>query len=365
MKIGILTWYKEINHGAVLQAYASQMNLSNMGVETGLLDYDRKSEVNISGVKILSLRLKRLLTGDYKYRKTYAIFRQKKQQLFKKFLDENIAVLGNCCECHCDGVMVGSDMVFNLIEGYSPYMYGIGIETNYLFSYAASAGGSTLKLAEQLNIRHEIANALCGFDKVGCRDESTKKFVSAISGRNDLYDNIDPVLLYGFGNEMISWNTGKWEKHPPFLLVYAYHGNLNSKSEVSAIKRWAKDNNLRIISCGNYHPWCDENANVDPKEFLEMFLAAKAVITDTFHGTVFSIICEKKFCSIIRGNAFKLKHLLRQAGLESQIASNYNQIENILTESIDYVNCRKWLTVARDQSQHYIKMCLSEIASEM
>lgn len=365
MKIGILTWYKEINHGAVLQAYASQMNLRNIGVETGLLDYDRKAKVNISGAKVFSMRLKRLLTGDYKYRKAYVLFKQEKQRLFKHFLDENITVLGNCYKCHCDGIMVGSDMVFNLIEGYSPYMFGIGIDTNFLFSYAASAGGSTLKLAEQLNVRTEIAGALCRFHKVGCRDESTKKFVSEISGRNDLYDNIDPVLLYGFENEMKSWNTGKWEKYPPFILVYAYHGNLNSKSEVSAIKKWAKSNNLKIISCGNYHPWCDESVNVDPKEFLEMFMAAKAVITDTFHGTVFSIICEKKFCSIIRGNAFKLRYLLNQAGMESQIASNHSQIESILNKSIDYENCNKWLAVARDQSQQYIKMCLSEIASEM
>ena len=216
-----------------------------------------------------------------------------------------------------------------------------------------------------MHLKAEISDALRRFNKLGYRDVSTKEFISAISGRKDLNSNIDPVLLYGFKDEMKSWNSGKWEKHLPYILVYAYHGNLNSKKEVSIIKKWAKDNNLKIVSCGNYHPWCDESANVDPKEFLEMFLSAKAVITDTFHGTVFSVICEKKFCSIIRGNAFKLKHLLMQAGLETQIASECKQIESILNRSIDYDECRNWLTMAREQSQQYIDTCLLEINEQL
>ena len=110
--------------------------------------------------------------------------------------------------------------------------------------------------------------------------------------------------MYGFEKEKKAWDTNKWLSQKAYVLIYAYHGFMNSKQEVNAIKSFAKKNGLRIISCGYYHSWCDENVNADPKEFLEMFIHASYIITDTFHGTVFSIINKKRFVSIIRDNSF-------------------------------------------------------------
>ena len=117
---------------------------------------------------------------------------------------------------------------------------------------------------------------------------------------------------------------------------------------------FAKKNGLRIISCGYYHSWCDENVNADPKEFLEMFIHASYIITDTFHGTVFSIINKKRFVSIIRDNSFKVKYLLDKLDLENRIASSSNEIETILEKPVAYEISDKLLEFERKKSENYL-----------
>ena len=113
---------------------------------------------------------------------------------------------------------------------------------------------------------------------------------------------------------------------------------------------------------GNYHHWCDENINASPDEFLEMFVEADMIITDTFHGTVFSMICQKRFCAIVRGNGFKLHDLLMKCGLESRIAGKPNEIPKILDECISYDPIQVWLRQERELAEQYIFCALKEAA---
>lgn len=74
-----------------------------------------------------------------------------------------------------------------------------------------------------------------------------------------------------------------------------------------------------------------------------MFNNASYVITDTFHGTVFSLIFEKQFCTIVRNNAFKVIDLLKEVGLEKIFEIPYEQrIMTLSNFPIDYdkVNIR-------------------------
>ena len=364
MKIGILTWFKAINHGAILQAYASQNYINQMGYTSIILDYERKVVNMKPHSEQIKQKLKKFLNGDFKYKKIYKKFNADKRTKFDEFIRENINLGKNCLNERCNAVMIGSDMVFNLLQGYSPYMFGKGLQTKYIFSYAASAGGSTISVANRMGLVKEIENGLKTFYGIGCRDQETKAFVRDISGRTDMVDTIDPVLLYGFKDEKISWNSGKWKKHEPYVLLYAYNGCMNEKKERKQILRFAADNNLMVISCGYYHPWCDENVNADPKEFVEMFTEATCIITDTFHGTVFSLINEKNFCSIIRGNSFKLKYLLEQCGLEDNIAQTPEHIYEILSNKTDYRNFNSWIIEQRNKSEEYLRQQLYNAESQ-
>lgn len=360
MRIGILTWHKALNHGAILQVYASQKYIKKLGYETLVLDHERKvSNKDSLGSRLSKIKIK-LRTGDFRYKRIYRRINIEKRILFDEFVKTELSLGKNCTEEQLDCLMVGSDMVFNLIQGYSDYMFGKGINTRYIFSYAACAGGSTDQLAKRMGIADEIRDRLLHFNGLGCRDQSTIDFVRSICGRNDCVENIDPVLLYGFDDEIIKWDTGKWKAHSRYLLVYSYHGYMNDRAKYKQIRYFAEVKGLTIVSCGYFHPWCDENINAGPKEFLEMFVHAEYIITDTFHGTVFSLLNHKRFCSIICQNGFKLEYLLRQCGLEKRIASEEESINDILDSEVDYSNYDAWIQREREQSTRYLCVHLKQ-----
>lgn len=354
MKIGILTWHKALNHGAVLQAYATQNFLKSNGYDSIILDYKRKVVNQQSRLLINWQRMKKLFNGALKDRKYVEEMDARKRALFNDFITENLKCGELYSKEHLDCTIVGSDMVFSLIQGYNEYMFGIGVNTDRIFSYAASAGGTKLSLVEKMNVKEQIKNSLEKFSSVGYRDLETKQLLENIGIQQNMHETIDPVLLYGFETEKNTWDTMKWERHKPYLLVYAYHGFLNDKKECKQIEKYAQENNLKIVSCGYYHSWCNENINAGPKEFLEMFKHAQYVVTDTFHGAVFSIICRKKFVSIVRNNGFKLRYLLQCCQLNDRIADNSEKIYSILCNDIDYQECYQWLKEKKKDSSQFL-----------
>lgn len=354
MEVGVLTWFKACNHGAVLQAYALRSVLTLNGYSVELLDYTRQiSDCRNLREKMIS-KLKKASFNYINNRRIIRDFDIEKRSIFDKFISENSMIGENWRSSHCDNIIVGSDMVFNLKQGFSPYMFGIDVPYSKIFSYAASAGGSDKKLAMQMGIADEISLALKRFSVIGYRDESTKKFVQAFNPNANFVENIDPVILYGFSKERELWDTGKWKSHKPYILVYAYHGCMDDKKEIQQIKKYARKNDLQIISCGYYHNWCDENINASPYEFIEMFSNANSVVTDTFHGTVFSLIFRIHFVSIIRQNGFKLVYLLKTSGLENRIVSQTENLCATLEKPMLWDTYNIWETKNREQSLNYI-----------
>ena len=354
MEIGILTWHKALNHGAVLQAYATQNYLKNNGNDALVLDYDRTVSDQRSFWTINIPRIKKVFNGELKDRKNIHQMDVEKRNKFDAFIHKYLECGQNFSEYSLKNVIIGSDMVFSLIQGYNDYMFGYGIESDNIFSYAASAGGTSIALAEKMNVKEKITAGLEKFTAVGYRDQDTQKLIEELGVKRPLCETIDPVLLYGFENEKKNWNSHGWKDKPSYILIYAYHGFMNGKNEVAAIQKYAKENHLKIISCGYYHSWCDENVNADPAEFLEMMVNANVVVTDTFHGTVFSIICQKKFVSIVRDNGFKLRYLLKKAGLINRVAQSNADIYSLLNIDVNFEECNQWLHAQRITSGQFL-----------
>ena len=356
MKVGVLTWYKAINHGAVLQTYASCKVLESLGCKPVVLDFDWEldDEKKENQWKKIRRRLSSVTP-----RKMYWYFNVKKNLKFKveafnDFIVEELPVGKNYhIESDLDAVYIGSDMVFDITEGYNPYMYGIGVPSNYIFSYAASFGYTTYEKLLHSEHAAEIESALSKLKAIGYRDQNTLYVCDKLGNNVPKEANIDPVLLYGFKDEINKWNSNKWSKEK-YILVYAYDSTMNDRETIEQIKRIAQKEGLKIVSCGYYHNWCDECIPASPKEFLEMFVYAKYVITDTFHGTVFSLICHKNFVAIVRNNGFKVKHLLDQTHLENRIVKQ--TIADILKCKPDFSFFDQWVESERNKSKNYIDL---------
>lgn len=355
MKVGILTWYKAINHGAVLQTYASCKVLESIGCKTVVLDFDWELEDEKSENKWKKIK-RRLLSVTPEKLCWYLNVKKNlkyKVEAFNNFIAEELPVGKKYDkEDNLDAVYIGSDMVFDITEGYNPYMYGIGVPSNYIFSYAASFGYTTYEKLMKHVHKAEIVDALSQLKAIGYRDENTVSVCNKLENTVPKEENIDPVLLYGFKEEMKKWDSAKWRQEE-YLLVYAYDSTMNDRDTIKQIKRIAQEENLKIVSCGYYHKWCDECVPASPAEFLEMFIHAKYIITDTFHGTVFSLICHKNFVSIIRENGFKVKHLLDAVHLENRIARE--QIINIIKNEPDFTYFDEWLEKERVKSKKFIE----------
>ena len=86
---------------------------------------------------------------------------------------------------------------------------------------------------------------------------------------------------------------------------------------------------------------------------------ANAVVTDTFHGTILSVITHRKFVSLVRksgyGNSQKLIDLLMRLKLKDRVANNINDIETILSHDIDYSCTDKIIKEERNNTYEYLK----------
>ena len=356
MKIGILTWHKELNHGAVLQAYASQCILSELGVKSVMLDYiANEDNMDQTFSKKASRLLKKLNIQALKTRYKLKKWNNDKANAFENFRKSKCN-LGNMynVEKGLDKVLIGSDMVFDFYEGYNPFMYGKDVKSDYIFSYAACFGYATKTLLDNYSNKDEIIYYIKKLKAVAYRDDNTGEILREVCGIQNPVKTIDPVLLYGFREEQKKWNEHNW-KTRRYVLIYSYTYNMDSKNEVEKIKEFAKVRNLEIISVGYLHLWCDECVNADPKEFVELFANAEFVFTDTFHGTIFSLTFSKQFLVLIRNNAFKIKDIMSSLGLEKYLQGSIDdKIEFLKSNPLNYKNINKKIDELRMVSKGYI-----------
>lgn len=352
MKVGILTWHKECNHGAILQAYAMQEILKSIGVTPVMLDYIANDDnMDNTFIKRIRRAFKRIKPSALKVRSLLPEWNEEKKNKFANFRS-NKCLLGAMYdkENGLDKVLVGSDMVFDFYEGYNPFMYGKNVNCDYIFSYAACFGYTTDELLETYKNKDEIIYYIKRMRALSYRDDNTGHILKKYCGADNAVKTIDPVMLYGFKNECIQWNK-KGEKKAPYILIYSYTYNMDELNEIKAIKEFAKKKELRIVSVGYIHLWCDENINADPMEFVELFENAEYVITDTFHGTVFSLTFNKQFSAIVRNNAFKIVDVLNMVGLNNKVGK---KLEEQLNEEINYSIVEKEIDDLRKQSFTYL-----------
>lgn len=103
------------------------------------------------------------------------------------------------------------------------------------------------------------------------------------------------------------------------------------RSRIQAIKKFARKHKLKIIALEGVQNWCDDYIVADPFRMLDYFYYAEYVVTDTFHGTIFSIINRKKFATIIRiTNKNKLEDLMDTLNISERIVSDMAKLEDIL-----------------------------------
>ena len=105
--------------------------------------------------------------------------------------------------------------------------------------------------------------------------------------------------------------------------------------------------------------WCDLYIPASPMRMLDYFHYADYVVTDTFHGSIFSVINRKQFAVISRKtNAAKLQSLLEDLSLSDRMICKMEDLEHVLTSEIAYEQVDEILEKERYRTREYLKQCL-------
>lgn len=362
MKIGTLTYHRAVNYGAVLQTYALQKVLDKLGIENEVIDY--RSDFIEWVYKPFCMRKVKNLWDFVKVIEGAPIKSRKMKQFFdfteknirlskEKYTKENIS---NANDIY-DLFISGSDQVFNFKCSNNDKNYFLDFVTDNKKknSYAASFG------FDKIPDEHveEYKRLLSTFNNISVREEQGVKIVKD-AVQKEATEVLDPTLLLS-GDEWKEIIKTPKIHDKGYILVYAMKP---SDMLIHFADKLEKMTGLEILFIKDAltregHNVLKENIryvkHVDPAEFVELFSKAEYVITNSFHGTAFSINFNKKFFTELLAPETKvnsrLENILDMLDLRSrQILSldnvtldeiDYERVNNILEErkkiSIDYL----------------------------
>lgn len=349
-KIGILTYHRALNYGAVLQTYAlykKLTNLTNQKVE--IINYYNKS---IESGRNITTSGKISLTKLVKY--PYILLKSQKFDNFLKEVSQSAKIEDNLpfyIEKNYDRVIVGSDQVWNFNINNSDYAYLFkGTKNVKKYSYAASFGITNYDKKTNNNIKRLLKK----FDAISVREKTGCQFLSEKLNIKKSVISLDPTLLLS-GEEwknLVDHNNQKSD----YILIY----NVPQPSLIEAYaQKLSEEKNMDIIFIPNgYKPKIDcKIIRPNVYEFISLFKNAKYVITNSFHGTVFSILLKKKFLVEYNGKSKlndRIENLLNICKLEHCILNNETALSDIDKE-IDWNIVDSKLDKERQKSIKYLE----------
>ena len=352
-KVGIITYHNSTNYGALLQCFALQEKIKELGGNCEVVDYrcKRIEQKEYITFPIFNLNLLKYLKNI----KHYCDYIPKKKKMHE-FIENNIQLSSRKYNCNnikdsnriYDKFIVGSDMVFSLnINGNDMTYFLDFADAKKRYSYAACIGNDGINA----NYLEKCKNELEKFQDISVRELEAKKYLNGII-KNDVTVCCDPTLLH---------NTAFWKEHEikpidvpknKYILLYF----LDEKGlALKTAKKISEETGMEIIVLGRLNEKVNNlktipNASVE--EFLWYVDNSELVITSSYHGFLFSIIFNSNFMYCYRkGASGKLDNIAKITNSQDRhIKDDYvpklkcdfqlinKEIEKIRKESIRYLS---------------------------
>lgn len=378
MKIGIITIQNVNNYGAELQSCALCRKLRALGHDAEVINYlfgihpehifdGEKRTVPISVRQIIKIKLLPIVQN------LFCLFYKKNKRIRNQRFNDFHASYNHLTEkvypsvkslynanFDYDIICVGSDQVWNYMKGYSlePFLACFDKKGTKKISYGSSIGLSSLsKEADDV-----FKNALSVFSNLSVREQQAAELLKNLLHR-DIDVVLDPTLLL----DNKEWlEVAKYDMCPTQKYILVYIVTIKPCDYVLKLARYiAKQRNLKIVRiCRDAYPEhsggdVQEIMTAGPSDFVGLFSKAEFVVTNSFHGTVFSINFSKPFYSVIKSHHStnsRLTNILKKLNLDNRIVPVGSPIPEIC--DIDYAIPTERLNTERLHSLEYIKKAL-------
>lgn len=359
MKVGILTFHRAHNYGAVLQCYALQEVLHDLGADTEVINYKQpfidnlyKPKISVKRFAKLAVLLKvkaicrsfQCISEDRKRARNFEAFRNKFLICSAECKKENIPQ-------DFDRYIIGSDQVWGIhcTHDFDAIYWGEfeRKKDSKLYGYAISGNGDYQNFLTQQDIRHYFNL----FDDISFREKKIRDDMERITGvRKEIC--LDPTLL----TDEHKWKNlinDKWRKKK-YVVVYQIR-RLKKRPRLleEKAKEYASKHECQVINLtGMNHP-------VD--DFVSIIKHAQCVFTSSFHATVFSVIFGTPFYSykLYDGHDDRYESLLKELDLDHHLVDeNSDTSETPIIK--DIVSVKKKLDDIKADSIAYLKRIISE-----
>jgi hypothetical protein len=344
MNICIVTVYNSENCGSFYQAYALYKTLENQGHNVVFLKRDTLETSHSKKTSILN-SLKSLARGRlsraFNYLRKYHAF-EKATKIFK--IVENYPDALKDIDCF----VIGSDTLWNFESKYfykrNSIYTGLELPDKRKITYAVSIANTPIKVITDDN---SIVKGIKQLDAISVRDVNTAEAVKRVSETTPT-QVLDPTFLL---DELSYQEMEAHIDESDYILIYGF-GDISPEMKSQLVKI-SVILECKIVSYGEYRKWADVNTIYDPTTFLSYFRNARYVVTNTYHGTIFSIIYKKNF--VCYGQAKnKVRDLVESLKLTEQFISPNESILDKLKQTPDYENANKILEERKYASINYL-----------
>lgn len=365
MKIGILTFHKSQNYGALLQAKGLQDFIRELGHDVSFVDYwpeyHEEMYKPFSWNKFRRYRWRGKLKYLSKLFFTYSRLKKRRKKTIE-YIKKFLTVSG---EKKYDVVLYGSDQIWRkqhqpTYDWFNPVYWGEGeVETDYRIAYAASMGQIEIDTEEDKTF---VLEHLKLFKSVSIREKDLIERMNKEFGLT--FPMVcDPVFLL----TKEQWVQHVDKKYIPSYKYILYYRLQAIKETDRMVEDLVSKTGLKVVEMRSYMPYFHYGKRyrltADAQEFVSLIQGAEYVVTSAFHGIAMSIIFEKQFFfTSQRHQANRVESLFSMLGLEDRFADGY-QNSIALDQPINYERVKEKLNAFANDSREWLKKQLKDAES--
>ena len=363
----IITMHCPLNYGAILQTYALQTYLESLKLKVEVIDY--RPEYVVSDQSLMYVGgepyNKNILTR-WAYRFLKAPFKIVRRREFRQFAKNELHLTPEYrtyeeiqkANLDADFFFCGSDQIWNVVSGAHKdpaYFLAFAPEERRTISYAAS--GNLPITDEVKSITFPMINKI---DCISMREDSTINSIQPFIGKH-IAHVCDPVfLLRGDEWRRLYKKYSSLRAKKRYVLVYPM-GN-GGDVTINQGRKLANQVNLplyEISASQKKDVRIDRRFNVNPYDFLALIDNAEYIVTNSFHGTSFSIIFEKQFWTCVaEGANQRITSLLVKTGVVDRLL--IGESEPSIVKRIDFESVKQNIQAYIYQSKCFIKKSINE-----